>query len=135
MLTDSDELGRLFMLHRYDYLREDLDGTWIRERVWADRTDEAMDDIRFVSSTFGTGRYRLFGSCYGEDMWRDETGLLHVTKRGWDRVGNDFKGVYGDIYNERPDLKGRKTLMPPLELGYSTCLLIEGGGFVIEEDD
>ena len=132
MLTHDEHDGRLFMLHPHEFEWEEVDGGWIAEKVWSDNTEEAINEARAAANIFGTGRFRFYGSCYGRDMWTDENGRLHVTKSGWNRVGNDFKGTYSDFRGDHPELRGRKTIMPPLELGFSTCLLIEGSSFVME---
>lgn len=63
--------------------------------------------------------------------------ILHITLEEYERTGNDFKGTYTDSQGTNPEWNGRKTFMPPLgdESGhYSTCLLIEGASFVIDDE-
>ena len=135
-LTYDEHEGRLFMLYPYEFACEDLDGAWVYTRIWCDEYQDVLEEAKFNATLFGTGRYRihkvLFGGKRDDGMWRDENGTLHVTKRSYYNTSTDFRGTYHDYYNERPDLKGKRTFMPPLCLGYSTCLLIEGNGFVIE---
>lgn len=64
--------------------------------------------------------------------------VLHITLKEYERTGSDFKGTYMDYYQgDHPEWNGRKTFMPPLgdESGhYTTCLLIEGASFVIDDE-
>ena len=131
-LTYDEHEGRLFMLHPYEFACEGIDGTWMSSRIWCDEYQDALDEAKFNAELFGTGRYRIYGNCHKHEMWRDENGMLHVTKKCWNNYGNNFKGRYSDFDGKHPELKGKRELMPPLELGYSTCLLIEGASLVIE---
>lgn len=60
--------------------------------------------------------------------------LIEITKEKWDSIHNDYKGIWQDYYNERPDWIGRRVVMSgcinPNELGK---LLIEGEHFIIKE--
>lgn len=136
MLTRNADEGSLYCLHEYDFDYEDEMGNWMKDAVWSSSTRDAMREVRRTADELGTGRYRLYGHIHKNDhgMWRDETGMLHVTREEWNRTSRDFKGVYSDYRGEHPEWKGLKEIMPPCELGYTTCLLLEGFGFVMEED-
>ena len=61
--------------------------------------------------------------------------VLKISRRDWDAIHYDYKGVWKDYYGDHPEWLGRKTVM-------STCvthdpnelcsLLIEGVHFVID---
>lgn len=55
--------------------------------------------------------------------------MKQVTKKEYDKICSDYKGIYLDFQGNRPDLKGRKTMLS-YENG-STVLLIEGLHFEI----
>lgn len=62
--------------------------------------------------------------------------MIRISKREWDAICSDYKGVWHDYYGEHPEWIGMKTVM-------STCithipnelcsLLIEGVHFIIEQ--
>lgn len=62
--------------------------------------------------------------------------MIIVSKKDWDSICADYKGVWQDYYGEHPEWLGRKVVM-------STCvthnpneqcsLLIEGIHFIIEQ--
>lgn len=110
---------------------EDLEGVWIEDSLDVGGYDNAWELAKCVAETFGTGRFRVYSDLY-DGMYRDESGTLHVPQLVYDKTSSDYKGVYDDIYGDHPELKGRRTYMPPLEMGYETCLLIEGPSLVIE---
>ena len=137
VFTYVEREGRLYMLHPYEFACEDTDGTWVYARIWCDGYEEVLNEAKFNAGLFGTGRFRIHdvrcGGMRDDGMWRDERGVLHVTRRAYYDTSNDFRGMYSDIYGEHPELRGKRTLMPPLCLGYTSCLLIEGVHLVIEE--
>ena len=61
--------------------------------------------------------------------------MIRISKKEWDSICSDYKGVWQDYYGEHPEWIGKKTVM-------STCithnpnelcsLLIEGVHFIIE---
>ena len=124
-ITYDEKEGRLFGLGEYQFAWEDLGGDWIIERVWCEETSDALSEARVAADMFGTGRYRFYGSFINNDhsQWVDESHVLHMTKSAYAKVGRDFKGT---------TMSGLRSVMPPLCLGFTTCLLTEGKWFVIE---
>ena len=53
-----------------------------------------------------------------------------ITKKDFERIGNDFKGVWMDYRGEHPEWKGRRVAFLP---GHGTTLFIEGVSFEITE--
>lgn len=61
--------------------------------------------------------------------------MLKVSKTEWEKIPNDYKGIWQDYHGDHPEWKGRKVVM-------STCLtnkpdelcslLVEGVHFIIE---
>lgn len=63
--------------------------------------------------------------------------LLHLTKSEWEATPEAFRGRFIDFWGRHPELRGRKTLLPPLGDAsghYTTTLLVEGVGFVIDKE-
>lgn len=54
--------------------------------------------------------------------------MIYITKSEFDKIGEDYKGVYMDFYGDHPEWKGRRTAFLP---GYGTTLFIEGVSFEI----
>ena len=62
--------------------------------------------------------------------------MLTISKTEYDKIHSDYKGIWQDYHGDRPEWKGRRTVM-------STCitrnpnencsLLIEGVHFAIKE--
>jgi hypothetical protein len=62
--------------------------------------------------------------------------MITISKAEYDKIHNDYKGIFHDYHGDRPEWKGRRTVM-------STCithnpneicsLLIEGVHFAIKE--
>ncbi len=54
--------------------------------------------------------------------------MEHITKKEWDEIPNDYKGVWMAYNGEHPEWRGRKTAFLP---GHGTTLFIEGVSFEI----
>lgn len=58
--------------------------------------------------------------------------MIKVSKEKWDSIHTDYKGIWQDYYNEKPEWKGKRVVMSgcinPNELGK---LLVEDVHFVI----
>ena len=59
-----------------------------------------------------------------------EREIIHISKKDFDAIPSDYKGVYKDFDNAHPEWKGRKTAFLP---GHGTALFIEGVSFVIDD--
>ena len=57
--------------------------------------------------------------------------MLHISKADFDRIGDDYKGVYMDYHGTHPKRKGRRVAFLP---GHGTTLYIEGIHFVVDDD-
>ena len=57
--------------------------------------------------------------------------MMYISKADFDRIGNDYKGVYSDYQGHYPQRKGRRTAFLP---GHGTTLFTEGIHFVVEGD-
>lgn len=61
--------------------------------------------------------------------------MIEITQEKWDSIYSDYKGIWQDYYNEKPEWIGRKVVMSgcitqnPSELGK---LLVEGEHFIIK---
>lgn len=62
--------------------------------------------------------------------------MIKVSRKKWNSIPKDYKGVWYDYYNEKPEWVGRKVVMSgcitenPNELGK---LLVEDVHFIIED--
>lgn len=54
-----------------------------------------------------------------------------ITKEQYNRIGNDYKGIFHDYHGTHPELKGRRTAFLP---GEGTVLFIEGIHFLVDGD-
>lgn len=131
-MTFDEHEGKMFMLCPYVFEYEIAPGFWELVRIWCDEYEQVRSEAAKRAADEGTGKWLIY-----EPMWpglkRDETGMLHISRAEWRKTGNDFKCKYSDYDGIHPELKGRWTYMPPLSLGYTTCLLIEGLHFVIDD--
>ena len=57
--------------------------------------------------------------------------MERITKAEFDRIGNDYKGVWMDYMGDHPEWKGRKVAFLP---GHGTTLFIEGVSFEIVDE-
>lgn len=121
--------------HKYYFDWETIDGDWVRDEIGgADSGVDAYERAKLNASLFGTGRFLFYGDrLYDQGMFRDETGMLYLSKAAWDRTGSDYKSTHSDINGTHPELRGCRELMPPLSYGYTTCLLVEHVGFVVAD--
>lgn len=61
--------------------------------------------------------------------------MIQVSRKKWNSISSDYKGVWQDYYNEHPEWIGKRVVMSgcitqnPNELGK---LLVEGIHFIIE---
>ena len=62
--------------------------------------------------------------------------MIKISKKKWDSIPTDYKGVWHDYYNEKPEWLGKRVVMSgcitenPNELGK---LLVEDVHFIIED--
>lgn len=62
--------------------------------------------------------------------------MIKVSKEKWNSICKDYKGVWHDYLNEKPEWIGRKVVMEGCINKNSkepTSLLIEGVHFIIED--
>lgn len=59
--------------------------------------------------------------------------MKQITKSEWNKIPNDYKGIYHDYQGHFPQYEGRRDWLTMDETG-ATVLLIEGAGFEIIED-
>ena len=64
---------------------------------------------------------------------KEEDKMIKVSREKWDSICTDYKGVYHDYYNEKPELIGRKVVMSGCISNEPGKLLIEGVHFIIED--
>ena len=122
-MTFDEHEGKLFLLGHYTFAWKDLEGVWIHENIWCEEASTALQECRNVAELFGNGEYRFYGSSYrDESMWIDQDHVLYVTKSAYAKESDNYKGVNED---------GRRSIMPPLDLDYNTCLIYEGASFKI----
>ena len=65
-------------------------------------------------------------------MGRKDDKMERITKAEYDRIGNDFKGVWHDYWGDHPEWKGRRVAFLP---GHGTTLFIEGVSFEIVDEE
>lgn len=83
--------------------------------------------------------YLLSDVYYKESVWNEmekwTEDIIKVSKEKWDNIHTDYKGIWQDYHNEKPEWLGRKVVMSgcitenPNELGK---LLVEGVHFIID---
>ena len=62
--------------------------------------------------------------------------MIRITKEKWDSISKDYKNVWRDYLNEKPEWVGKKVVMGgcisnnPAE---ASALLVEGVHFIIEK--
>lgn len=97
-------------------------------------------DIKKVKDCFGSYSYvgyvndEAFTECYNtvaelqeqNDIFKD---LEIISKESWNKIPNDYKGVYSDYQRISPHLKGFKTKLKLVN--GATCLVFEHIHFVI----
>lgn len=57
-------------------------------------------------------------------------GIKKISRKEWERICDDYKGVYQDYQGTNPELKGKRTMLTLTEDGH-TALIFEGIHFII----
>ena len=87
-------------------------------------SDDAPDTFNGPS---GTKRQHPYNTSRPE-IRAERAKMQQITKAEYDRIGNDFKGVWHDYWGDHPEWKGRRVAFLP---GHGTTLFIEGVSFEI----
>jgi hypothetical protein len=59
--------------------------------------------------------------------------MIKVSKEKWDKIHDDFKGIFQDYHGENPEMKGRLTVLSGCISDELGSLLFEGVHFIIEK--
>lgn len=92
-----------------------------RDRYRYAETLKAALRLKGVSVTSWAGEKE--GGFAGYIFFRDASDMVRITQAEYDAIGDDFKGVWEDYYEDHPEWKGRRVAMLA---EYGTRFFIEG---------